>query len=136
MPTKERWAKLSSIEKQKYTKQARLWKQQNRDKWNAYQRLYTPTVTMTTAKKLRAEIRHKRIKHCAFTDELTLLVHSEAMDLRNRRNKSTLCKWHVDHIVPINGTTTCGLHIWSNLAVIPAYINLSKGNKETAKSLT
>lgn len=30
----------------------------------------------------------------------------------------------------------CGLHVWSNLQVIPATLNLSKGNKEMVNRRT
>lgn len=38
-------------------------------------------------------------------------------------------KFHVDHIVPLQGSTVSGFHCAENLAVIPAYDNMSKGNK-------
>lgn len=36
---------------------------------------------------------------------------------------------HVDHIYPMNGALVSGLHVHSNLRVIPAHENLRKGSK-------
>jgi hypothetical protein len=38
-------------------------------------------------------------------------------------------KWHVDHIIPIKNDLVCGLHVYENLRVVPATINLQKSNK-------
>jgi 5-methylcytosine-specific restriction endonuclease McrA len=77
----------------------------------------------------KANNRATRAKQARFYDELTALVVKEAHELRKLRNQTTGFEWHVDHIVPLKGKEVCGLHIWSNLRVIPKVLNLRKGNK-------
>lgn len=76
----------------------------------------------------KANNRATRAKAARFHDELTQLVTQEAHDLRKLRNEITGIEWHVDHVIPLKGREVCGLHIWSNLAVIPKILNLRKSN--------
>lgn len=61
--------------------------------------------------------------------EFDELVQKEASDLCDMREKITMIKWHIDHIVPLNHKEACGLHNGYNLQVVPALWNIKKGNR-------
>lgn len=58
--------------------------------------------------------------------ELDELVFLEAVAVREARKKLTGQNWHIDHIVPLNHKSACGLHNAFNLQVVPASWNVKK----------
>lgn len=65
----------------------------------------------------------------AWYDEWDDFVFQEAHDLAASRQRETGIEWNVDHMIPLQAEMACGLHVASNVQVIPKFFNLSKKNK-------
>ena len=82
------------------------------------------------AKARSARRRARKISSMPSWDaDLTDFAMAEASDLARRREIVTGFVWHVDHMIPMQARNVCGLHVWSNLQVIPERTNLRKNNR-------
>jgi len=63
-----------------------------------------------------------------WVDKEELFLIEEAYYLARIRTDLFGFPWDVDHIIPLQGKTVCGLHTLANLQVIPSSSNYSKGN--------
>jgi len=58
--------------------------------------------------------------------EATNAIYELAAQLRKEQPEFD---WHVDHVVPLRGKNVSGLHIHTNLQIIPGKVNMKKKNK-------
>lgn len=101
----------------------------NRQKLSERSKSYAeahPESVAAAVQKLRA----KRIKRVpCWHGELDDFAVKEAILLCKARKEATGLDWHVDHMIPMNAKKASGLHVWNNIQVIPAFLNLHKQNK-------
>ena len=81
----------------------------------------------TAAKALNTQKRKQRIPLWLTEDDKWMI--EQAYELAAIRTKMFKFMWHVDHILPLNGKKVSGLHVPTNLQVVPWIDNLKKHNK-------
>lgn len=100
--------------REKYNKKRNAWRRENKHKKNALNanyRIRKRKASFTLTDKQKEELHY---------------FYWLAQDLRATTGE----KYEVDHILPLQGDTVCGLHVPWNLQVIPAYINRYKSNRQ------
>lgn len=113
---RDKWVKNNPDKnKQVYSKANSKWKKNNPGKWNAIAARYRAAKLNATPKWL-TEQNWKEI------EEFYVLAH----DLAWLNNGEVLS---VDHIAPLQGKNSSGLHVPWNLQLLPKQQNSSKGNR-------
>jgi len=101
------------------------WVERNRDYCKAYRRRCAEDYNARTAKR-RAALLQRTPAWLSRRDYDAM--HAQYA-LAAKRTRETGVPHHVDHEIPLQGRRASGLHVPSNLRVVPARVNLSKGNK-------
>lgn len=120
--------KIAVKQKEKRNKTTALWREENKDKVKKYAREY---AFKNQAKRTSLERKRQAAKLKRTPSWLTDFdkLHIECLyQVAAMRTKESGQAWHVDHIIPLQGKVVSGLHVPSNLRVIPATENLRKNN--------
>lgn len=126
---KEYNKRYSKINKEKFDKYYLKYRTKNKEtvlkNQSKYKKNNKGKVNARTAARHAAKM--QRTPKWLTSDEKWLI--QEIYELASLRTKLTGVQWHVDHVVPMQGTTVSGLHCPENLQVIPSIANVSKNNK-------
>lgn len=114
--------------KEQQKSRTNLWKQLNPEKVKAYRKEYRSKNQSKFTALERKRYASKLQRTPKWLTEFDYLYMECLYQVAAMRTKESGQEWHVDHIVPLQGKTVSGLHVPSNLQVIPATENLRKKN--------
>jgi hypothetical protein len=126
--TKERARAWAEANPEKRSASIDKWREENRAQHNATNRLWNANnkdVKAALEGKRRAA-KLQRTPTWLSKDDLWLI--QQAYELAELRTRLFGIDWHVDHIIPLQGKLVSGLHVPTNLQVIPGAENCKKNN--------
>jgi len=112
-----------------YSNYNELWKQENKEYISQYNKNYL----INNRGKCNAKAVKRQIEKLQATpkwltkDQLKQI--EEFYILAKELEWLSKEKLHVDHIMPLHGKNSCGLHVPWNLQILPASLNIKKRNK-------
>jgi hypothetical protein len=121
----KRW---QAANKDKVKISAKTWEQANPEKVNAKKKRWAAKnpVAYTANAVAGVARRAKRVPKWLTIDDKWML--REAYSLAKLRTKMFGFVWEVDHIIPLRGNLVSGLHVPTNVRVIPKVENRNKRN--------
>lgn len=128
-------ARWQQANKEKVNAAARWWREAHPEQLQSeeYRAAHRDAVekyrSRNIARMAAKEAARRACKRSAVPKWANSFFMEEIYDLAQRRTAATGIVWHVDHMVPLVSSEVCGLHTEHNLRVVPATINLEKGNR-------
>jgi hypothetical protein len=113
-------------ENTEYNKQRRQkWREQNLDKANATNRNWKKN-NKNKVNAINSRRRGQKIQRTPkWIADFDIGLWYEVAEVLSRSG----IRFHVDHIIPLQGKTVSGFHVENNLQVIPAHENIFKNNR-------
>ena len=115
--------------RQSEKERARVFQKNNAPERKEYMAQYRNIPEQRAQRALRKRMIEQHISQNATPPWANLFFIGEIYDLARLRTKHTGMAWQVDHTVPLVHPRVCGLHVETNLRVIPATVNRAKSNR-------
>ena len=120
--------KYNQVNKDRIKARKKAWYEANKDKIKAHTKVYYEANKASHIERaiFRQKLLNKLQRPSWYNSKLVNNIYNKCHKL----NKiAGFIKYHVDHIVPLQGKNVSGLHVQGNLQIILASVNLSKSNK-------
>jgi len=124
---KERAKAWALANPEKTIKSKQKWREENRERHNAINRKWDANNKPVKA-ALECKRRASQIQRTPAWDPDAHLIVAK-YQLAAMLSTASGIPYHVDHIIPLQGRKISGLHVFSNLRVIPGENNVKKSNK-------
>ena len=127
--TKERASKWQKDNIERKREIRAKWRDTNREQHNAYNREWF-VANKDKHAAYEGKRRSAKLQRTPSWDSHAHLIIAK-YQLAAMLSKASGIEHHVDHIIPLQGKKVSGLHVFSNLRVIPGSDNVKKSNSFT-----